>query len=56
MWNLESQRYTDVLIPLKGSKLIKNLFSVLPSSKKIVPQYKTRPLSGVLVYVFNPIL
>jgi hypothetical protein len=52
VWNLLSHRYSDVLMGLKGSKSMFTRFS-FPSSVKMVPQYSTRPLSGILLYSFN---
>lgn len=40
-----SQRYSDVLIGLNGSKSILTFFS-FPSSVTIVPQYITKPFGG----------
>ncbi len=49
-WNLLSQKYNEVFIGLKGSKSISSFFSVFPSASKPVPQNKTNPLLGVLLY------
>lgn len=49
MWNLLSQRYSDVLIGLNGSKSKLTFFS-LPSSVRIVPQYTIRPFVGTRLY------
>jgi len=49
-WNLLSQKYKDEFIGLNGSKSISNFFSVFPSASRPVPQNKTSPLLGVLLY------
>jgi hypothetical protein len=53
VWNLLSQQYKDEVIGLKGSKSINNFFSVFPSASNPVPQNKTKPFLGVLLYNFN---
>ena len=52
VWNLLSQRYSEVLIGLNGSKSIVTFLSLF-SSVSTVPQYRTRPLGGTLLKSFR---